>query len=503
MPASDPHLPNIDLSALVPEVYAAFRPLLTDAFRYFVDRLPLHRRLELAAHQAALPSQSPAGGRLVVLARDCPTLHKLGQVLARNRHLDPDLRLRLQALESAPARAAMEDIAPDLHRELAASEGAYDVAIDAAPLAEASVAVVVGCRWRPRGESRSGEGVLKILRPGTRERLAEELAIFEDLAGFLDERRERYGLPDFPFRDTFSDVRNLLEAELDLSAEQAHLRSAAARYRGCDDVLIPAVLPFSTPRLTAMERIQGRRVTEVMREGATAGRRLARAVADALLLHVAFSDDAVVDFHADPHAGNLFAAEDGRLAILDWALVGRMPKSTLEAMVDLVLAAIRFDSIAVRCAVEALSAGGGGGAGATEGPAAVNLRAEEAIERSLRRLRGGALPGPAWLANLLDELARGGVRFPASMMLFRKVLLVVGDVVRELDAALSLDALFVGRLIGCLFSEWPRRALAPARSRDFPSHLSNADLLSAWASLPLSAAAGWASGWRDWFSRRG
>ena len=47
--------------------------------------------------------------RIVAIARKCPALHKLGQVLARDRRLQPELRQLLQGLESMPSPLSVEE----------------------------------------------------------------------------------------------------------------------------------------------------------------------------------------------------------------------------------------------------------------------------------------------------------------------------------------------------------------------------------------------------------
>lgn len=78
-----------DLFSLIPESYAAYGPLLTQALALFLAHLPAGRRGTILAEQAHLPRDTPPAQRLTALARHCPTLHKLAQVLARDRRLDP------------------------------------------------------------------------------------------------------------------------------------------------------------------------------------------------------------------------------------------------------------------------------------------------------------------------------------------------------------------------------------------------------------------------------
>ena len=94
---------SLGLEALLPETLAAWRPLLAEGMALFLDRLPEARLGAIVAEQFALSANAPAAERITALLAHCPTLHKLGQVVARQPGLDAELRRHLQALESLPA----------------------------------------------------------------------------------------------------------------------------------------------------------------------------------------------------------------------------------------------------------------------------------------------------------------------------------------------------------------------------------------------------------------
>jgi len=215
---------------------------------------------------------------------------------------------------------------------------AATLAVGTQALAEASVAAVVPFTWCEPGAPAAQEGVFKVLKPGVEERLQEELDIWGALGAFLEERSAQYGLPVPDYRDTLERVRLLLLNEVRLDLEQAHLAAAARTYADSPAVLIPRLLPFCTPRVTAMERVHGCKVTDA---DLPAGRRrgLAEAMVEALVARPFWSDAQTAAFHADPHAGNLFFSRDGRLAILDWSLAGQLTTDDRIQMAQLLLGA--------------------------------------------------------------------------------------------------------------------------------------------------------------------
>src|SRR5436190_9971111 len=87
------------VGALLPDAYARYRRPIAEGLRLFLSRLPGPDVAQILSDQAALPAGATAEARLVALAERCPALHKLGQILARDRRLTLDLRRHLQRLE--------------------------------------------------------------------------------------------------------------------------------------------------------------------------------------------------------------------------------------------------------------------------------------------------------------------------------------------------------------------------------------------------------------------
>jgi ubiquinone biosynthesis protein len=90
-----------------------------------------------------------------------------------------------------------------------------------------------------------------------------------------------------------------------------------------------------------MERIEGVRIDDI--EGITRlgldRVRLAKIGVDAYFKQIL--EDGF--FHADPHAGNIFAMPDGRIAFMDFGIVGRVTPQLRETMANTFLALIHRD----------------------------------------------------------------------------------------------------------------------------------------------------------------
>ena len=151
--------------------------MVTDAPLFFLERLSPARVEAIIAEQLTMPVGASMIHRIVAVMHHCPTLHKMGQVVARHEKLDPELRHRLQRLETMEPTTPLSAIMPILEHEQLPGLAGEGIQLAAAPLAEASVAVVLPFTWNVCGHRRA-EGVFKVLRPGVQDRLNEELDIW-------------------------------------------------------------------------------------------------------------------------------------------------------------------------------------------------------------------------------------------------------------------------------------------------------------------------------------
>jgi ubiquinone biosynthesis protein len=461
---------------LLSPALARWRPLLVEGLLYFLNRLPAHRRWNILTAQTAIDAGAAPAERLVALLLQCPTLHKLGQVVARRPYLDPALRSRLRSLESLPADV---QTGPIVRRLRAALKDVSGLAIGEEALAQGSVAVVLPFAWREERQLR--EGAFKVLRPGVVERLADELAVLADVAAFLTQRAAELSLPALDFQDILDRVGRLLTEEVRLDVEQHNLREARAFYAGDARILVPHLLPWSAPWVTAMERVHGTALADaVLAPGQRTA--LATTAMSALVAKPFWTLDDPAVFHGDLHGGNLFVTPDQRLAVLDWALTARVSKRQREAVVAAVIGGLTLDADQVCRALAQL------------GSLTSDSRSLVAhVERSLDRLVAQARPaGFTWLLALLDEIAlEGHIRFDAQLSVFRKTWLSLSGVLTDLAGDTWPDTVLLNAGMQTFLAEWPARWAGASAASQFATHVSNADLVTA-------IIAGWFTGARLW-----
>jgi ubiquinone biosynthesis protein len=453
------------LAAIVPDCYQEFRTIVADGLTFFLRQLPASRLAEVFEQQAQLPADADLPRRLVVFLHACPALHKIGQVLARNRHLDPELRRHLQELEKLEPCTPMAELRPILDRELAPAIERYCIRIAERALAEGSVAVVVPLTWSNSnctGNSPVNQGVAKLLKPGIAEKLDEDLEILGRLASYLDERQAAYHLPPLAYRELLDEVAELLSHEVQLANEQKYLRQAADQYASQPDVHIPRLLPFCTDAVTAMERVYGHQLTDPLAASAWQRPEQFRATVRALLSTVFFSRQESVLFHGDPHGGNLMVTRDGRLAIIDWSLAGHLTANDQVQMAQILVGAWARDAVRIKSAIADLTD---------------SLGPWPLVDVALAKLTQYSQPGFSWAIDLLDDLAHAGVRFPPRLLLFRKAFLTLQGVLADLCPHRSLETTLMADAMSHFAWEWPLRWCKPPNDRDYATHVSNADLM--------------------------
>jgi ubiquinone biosynthesis protein len=483
MPDWDFLLDERALATVLPDAYAHYRLPIAGALAVFLEGLSQAHLAALLADQATLaPTASPAE-RLAALARSCPALHKLGQILARDRRLSPEFREHLQQLESLPPSIPLEVVEAILTRELGPLDR-LGVVLSPPLLAEASVAVVLPFREeRGNGKGAPRDGVFKVLKPGIEERLELELELFERVGSFLDQRCDDFQIPHLDYREAFEQVRNKLRHEVRLDLEQRHLAHARAVYAEQPLVQIPALFDHCTSRVTAMERVVGGKVTEHGLDSRGEKCRLAELVIKELIARPIFLRASKALFHADPHGGNLFLTRDHRLAILDWSLVGSLGERERIAMVQITLGALTLDAERIVAILADLA----------ERQPIDRAALESVVHAWLGRIRQGQFPGFTWLMGLLGEAVQTArLRVAADLLLFRKTLYTLEGVVADIGAQESrIDQVLLREFLGHFAVEWPARGFALPDSRMFATRLSNADLAQMMLSLPWTATRLW------------
>lgn len=443
---------------LVPPAYERWREPVRDAMVFVIERLSASRLAPKLVEQLELPANTRPEIRLLRLISKVPGLQKLGQVLARHRHLRPALRNALSQLENGIRDVTAQQMGEIIQGELGSRMARFGVKVTPKILCEGSVSAIVRFTWQ-RGGSR-GRGVFKVLKPYIPECYAEDMQFLQDLADFIASKYSQEGFAEHALPDTFTKVRQLLEHEVDFPGEQATLKEVYKFYRSVPGVRVPEVIaPLCTSRLTAMSEEAGVKVTSALRRMQSWQRtRLAERIIKAVVAAPLCSHDEIVIFHADPHAGNmLFDRRTGELVLVDWALTERLTYKQRRHLTVLFLMLFLQDPVAVGQEAEALA----------EGRIPFGRHEREVIERFMGSLPRLHRVGPVDAMALLEDLAIEGVRFPASLIMFSKVLFTLDGVLQEVAGGkVSVSTPVVWEFL----QRWMTRQIpfgSPLRARDW------------------------------------
>lgn len=277
-------------------------------------------------------SKSPLPSELADdLEKMGPTFVKLGQLLSGRADLLPPAYLEaLERLQDKVKPFPYAEVEQIVSSELGARISKAFSYFEEQHLAAASLGQV------HRAALRDGRPVVvKVQRPDVRKQIAEDFEVLEEIAAFLDEHTDigrRY-----QFTKILEEFKTTLMQEMDYQREASNLVRLAENLREFPRIHIPLPVPdYSTRSVLTMDYIRGTKITALSP--------LARLDIDgeplAEELFKAYLKQVLVDgfFHADPHPGNIFLTDDGRVALLDLGMVGHITPGMQEHLVRLLLA---------------------------------------------------------------------------------------------------------------------------------------------------------------------
>jgi ubiquinone biosynthesis protein len=265
------------------------------------------------------------------LERLGPTYIKLGQLLStRSDFLPPAYMEALQRLQDKIEPFPFSEVEEIVTSELGVRLSKAFAEFDPEPIAAASLGQV------HRAVLRNGRCVaVKVQRPNIREQIAADIEALEDIAAFIDKHTEAG--ERVQFAAMLDEFRRSMVRELDYLQEAQHLTIFRRNLQQFDLITVPeAVEDYTTSRVLTMDYISGRKITDLSplarmeMNGDALGEQLFKAYLKQILV------DGI--FHADPHPGNVFLTYDGRLALIDVGMVGRIAPVMQENLLKLLLA---------------------------------------------------------------------------------------------------------------------------------------------------------------------
>ena len=238
-----------------------------------------------------------------------PTFIKLGQVLSTREDILPESWIKeLEKLQDKAAPVPFEKIKKIISDDFKK--------IDSIPLASASIAQV------HKAVLKTGEKVvIKIKRPGIDDIVNTDILLLRQLAILL----ETY-IPEIKIFKPLNLVEEFCEIilkELDFYHELQNIKNFKRNFQNDEFIYIPQIYEdLSNENYLVLEYIEGIKINNI--------ELLKRKGYDLKFITKQWSKKVIEQilvygfFHADPHPGNVFILENGKLAYLDFGMMGRL-----------------------------------------------------------------------------------------------------------------------------------------------------------------------------------
>jgi predicted unusual protein kinase regulating ubiquinone biosynthesis (AarF/ABC1/UbiB family) len=260
---------------------------------------------------------------------------KFGQAMsvfeaALPENLAGPYRETLTRLQEAAPPLPARTVHSVLRRELGADWRRRFREFDDRPAAAASIGQVHRAVWAD-----GREVAVKVQYPGAGEALIADLTQlgrFSRLVGML--------VPGLEMKPLIAELKERVSEELDYRLEAEHQARFAAAFDGDPDILVPRVVD-GADQVLVTEWVDGTPLSRTI----AGGDQEQRDRAGLLLARFLFSGPARAGLlHADPHPGNFRLHADGRLVVLDYGAVNRLPDGIPAPIGPLLALAIADDA---------------------------------------------------------------------------------------------------------------------------------------------------------------
>lgn len=402
-------------------------------FGYIVDQIGLSTYGDIRAwfgrksRKEKIHVSKPARTRMV-LEELGTTYIKLGQLLSMREDLIPEeYALELSKLQDEVPPFEYKEVKRIIEEEFRVPiEDLFD-SFEEKPLAAASIGQV------HRAKTKNGQAVVvKVQRPDINEVIESDLEIMYSIAGFAEEHIPELRL--YRPLEIVDELSRSIHAEMDYTQEGRNTDHFATNFGENRGIFIPKVYwDHTSTRVLTLEYIEGVKSSclDLLDEKGFDRSKIAHTVGNAFMQQV-FEDGF---FHADLHPGNMLIKDDGKIALIDFGLVGHLSAEIRNMLIDELIAITKGD---IDLFVEILQDMGyiGDHVDITSLKADVGYFRTKYYGRPLKDLDTHAI-----LEELTGILRKHQVQIPSNLALLARAVLTVEGFGRMMDPDFNISEL--------------------------------------------------------------
>lgn len=391
---------------------------------HFQRFIPLRTRLKTFGQWPELKGPSVPERLRMAFSELGPTFIKLAQLLSSR----PDLITKrfadeFKKLQDEVPPFPAEEAKRTIEEQTGLTVDKMFRSFDEKPVAAASIAQV------HYATSMDGsEVIVKVQRPGIEEQIDSDINLLSTLANLLS----KY-VPESRFfnpQGIVEEFSRTIKKELNFIEEARNANRFRKNFADSPDIYIPKMYAeFITRKILVMEKIKGVRIDDIagIESMGLDRNHLAEIGVNAYFKQIL--EDGF--FHADPHPGNIFVMQDGRIGLMDFGIVGRVSPDLREVIAKTLLALLNkdFDKltdqyIELGLVSEEMDAG----IFKKEFRADLSDFLEPLYGLTLRELNFSE-----YIDTVTHLALKHNMKIPSDLLLINKAMLIVENIAKELD----------------------------------------------------------------------
>ena len=258
------------------------------------------------------------------------TFIKFGQLLASRPDLVGErISEELSQLHDDNPPVSYEEIKEMIETQLGGNIEDFFEEFSENPLATASIAQVHEAKL-PTGE----RVAVKVQKTNVEEIVETDLSIMKFIANESD--RFNTSLKHLNLPAVLHEFDKSIHKEMDFDNELMNIRHLNDNFKYNDKIIVPTIYPdYSTEKVLTMEYVEGVKLSEVIAGDDPKYNKIL--IADRIVR--SYFQQLFIDgfFHADPHPGNIFVADDNAICYIDFGMMGVLDEDFRQDLAELMI----------------------------------------------------------------------------------------------------------------------------------------------------------------------